>query len=168
VRILSDMIDQDYEYASIIQILVQAYERADRLNKVPSILKASLHERGRLDETTSAILVLVYARNDMLAEALEFLQEIPGVDTTFNESLYHVLICSFKEAGKREGAAQIFLKIAKGSVDSNLQITCTMIDVYITMGLFAKARDLFFQLKSSNTKFDMITYSVRLHNVIGC
>ena len=55
VRILSDMIDMGYEYASIIQILVQAYERADKLNKVSSILKASLHERGKLDETASAI-----------------------------------------------------------------------------------------------------------------
>jgi pentatricopeptide repeat protein len=81
VRILSDMIDMGYEYASIIQILVQAYERADRLNKVSSILKASLHERGKLDETASAILVLAYARNDMLAEALDFLQEIPGMNT---------------------------------------------------------------------------------------
>lgn len=160
VQILSDMRDIRCEDASIIQILVQAYERADRINKVPSILKAFLHERGQLGETASAILVLAYARNGMLAEALEFLQEIPGADTTFNEGLYHVLICSFKEAGNCEGAAQIFSTMTKGSVDPNLQITCTMIDVYSTMGLFAKAQDLYLQLKSSNTKLDMVTYSV--------
>eukprot|EP01018_Ginkgo_biloba_P006756 Gb_06104 [translate_table: standard] len=160
MQILLDMREMGCEYASIIHILVQAYERADRLDKVPFIVEASHNGKGLLDETSRAILVLAYARHGMLAEALDLLQEVPESGIAFQEGLYHVLICTCKEAGNYKDAAQVFSKMPKARIDPNLQITCTMIDTYSTMGLFAEAEDLFLQLKASNTILDMVTFSV--------
>ncbi|GLJ27739.1 hypothetical protein SUGI_0544430 [Cryptomeria japonica] len=162
VHILSDMREMGCEYSSIIQTLVQAYERADVLYKVPSILKSCFHGRRQLGETASAILVLAYVRNGMLTDALCLLEETPGKGTSFSEALYHVVICSCKEAGNYDGAVRVFSKMPKVDANPNLQITCTMIDIYSRMGLFGKAQDLFLQLKASNIVLDMVTYSVVL------
>ncbi|XP_031489324.1 pentatricopeptide repeat-containing protein At4g30825, chloroplastic [Nymphaea colorata] len=160
IQTLKDMRAVGCQHSSIVSSLLQAYERVERLAKVPLILEASFYDALLRDQTSCSILVLAYIKHGMVDEALQVLQGKVWKDHVYEDNLYHLLICSCKEAGCYEHAVKIFMQMPISVGKPNLYITCSMIDVYSSMGHFEKAEDLYFKLRSTNRKLDMVAYSV--------
>ncbi|XP_068648344.1 pentatricopeptide repeat-containing protein At4g30825, chloroplastic [Aristolochia californica] len=160
VETVKDMSVVGCQYSSILGSLLQAFERAGRLDRVPFILKSCFYDKIMLDQTSCSILAMTYVQNDLLDEAFQVLLDKQWKDQSFEEHLYHLLICSCKEAGHYENAIKIFSKMSKSIPDPNLHITCSMIDIYTVMSRFSEGETLYMKLKESNVALDMITYSV--------
>lgn len=160
VQTLKDMRAMGCQYSSMLSTLLQAYERIERIEKVPLVLRASFYEKVLLDQTSCSILVTAYVQHCMLDDALQVLQEKQWTDPSFEDSLYHLLICSCKEAGLHEYAVKIFTQMPKSVTKPNLHITCSMIDIFSTMNRFDDAEDLYLKLKASGTTLDMVAYSI--------
>lgn len=159
VQTLKDMRLMGCQYSSILSILLQAYEKVGRTVEVPRILKASFYENILLDPTSCSILVMAYVQNSLVDEAVLVLQEKMWKDSNFEDNLYHLLICSCKEAGHLENAVKIYNNMPK-SDNRNLHIACSMIDIFSTLNRFSTAEKLYMELKASNVAFDMIAYSI--------
>ncbi|KAG9455918.1 hypothetical protein H6P81_000426 [Aristolochia fimbriata] len=157
---IRDMRVSGCQYSSILGSLLQAFERTGRLDRVPFILKSSFYDKIILDQTSCSILAMTFVQNGLLDEALQVLHDKQWKDQSFEEHLYHLLICSCKEAGSYENAVKIFCKMSKSILDINLHIICTMIDIYTIVGRFSEGEALYTKLKESNVALDMITYSV--------
>ncbi|XP_042485679.1 pentatricopeptide repeat-containing protein At4g30825, chloroplastic isoform X3 [Macadamia integrifolia] len=160
VETLEDMRKMGCQYSSILSSLLQAYEKAGRVDQVPWILKGMFYEHVLVDQTSCSILVVAYVKHCLVDDALHVLRDKQWEDPIFEENLYHLLICSCKEMGHHENAVKIFTRMPKLDDRPNLHITCTMIDIYGVMGLFTEARDLYLKLESSGIALDMIAYSV--------
>lgn len=160
VQTLKDMRAMGCQYSSMLSTLLQAYERVERVDKVPLILRASFYKKLLLDPTSSSILVTAYVQHHMLDDALQVLQEKQWRDPSFEDSLYHLLICSCKEAGLHEYGIKIFTQMPKSVTKPNLHITCSMIDIFCAMNRFDDAEDLYLKLKASGTSLDMVAYSI--------
>ncbi|WOL13886.1 hypothetical protein Cni_G22666 [Canna indica] len=160
VRTLEDMRIAGCQYSSTLSTLLQAYERVGMVEKVPNILKASFYENILLDPTSCSILVMAYMKSSLLDEALKVLQDNKLEDSDFEENLYHLLICSCKEAGHFENAVKIYMHMSNSQFNQNLYITCSMIDIYSAMGRFDAAERLYQKLKDANVVLDMVAYSI--------
>ncbi|CAN6440985.1 unnamed protein product [Victoria cruziana] len=160
IQTLKDMRAAGCQHSSIVSSLLQAYERVGRLPKVPFVLKETFYDALLCDQTSCSILVLACIKHGMVDDALQVLREKNWKDHVYEDNLYHLLICSCKEAGYYEPAVKIFKEMPTSDGNPNLHIMCSMIDVYSSMGLFEEAQDLYFKLRSTNSKLDMVAYSV--------
>lgn len=160
INTLKDMRAMGCQCSSILSSLLQAYERVGSVYEVPLILKESFYENILLDPTSCSILVMAYVQNSLLDEALQILREKKWNDSDFEANLYHLLICSCKEAGQYENAVKIYKQMPKSEKNPNLHITCSMIDIHSAMNKFTDAEDLYLMLKAAEVTFDMVAYSI--------
>ncbi|KAH7569257.1 hypothetical protein ACOSP7_012578 [Xanthoceras sorbifolium] len=160
VRILDDMQKMGCQYSSILSTLLQAHERAGRIDKVPLILKGSFYKHVLVNPTSCSILVMAYVKHGLVDDAIKVLTEKEWKDPAFEDNLYHLLICSCKESGDLENAVKIYSQMPDSDDKPNLHIMCTMIDIYGVMGLFTEAERIYLKLKSSGIGLDMIAFSV--------
>uniref|UniRef100_A0ACD5XS59 Uncharacterized protein n=1 Tax=Avena sativa TaxID=4498 RepID=A0ACD5XS59_AVESA len=159
-EILRDMRAAGCQCSSIVTILVRAYGTVGKMHQVLPILQSCLYKKILYDATSCSILVTAFVQNSLLEEALCVLREKKWKDSDFEDSLYHILICSCKEAGSYEDAVRIYNEMPKYGIHPNLRIACSMIDVFSTMERFTDAETLYVELKASACVFDMIAYSV--------
>ncbi|KAK6136257.1 hypothetical protein DH2020_029988 [Rehmannia glutinosa] len=159
VKTINDMMMIGCQKSSILGIVLQAYEKANRLDRMSSILEGSLHDHVLKNQTSCTILVTSYVKNCLIDNALNVLSEKQWDDPIFEDNLYHLLICSCKDLGHLENAIKIFTCMPK-SAKPNLNIFCTMIDIYSKLSLFSEAEKLYIELKNSDVKLDMIAFSV--------
>ncbi|KAK4404389.1 Pentatricopeptide repeat-containing protein, chloroplastic [Sesamum angolense] len=122
-------------------------------------LEGPLYDHVLKNQTSCAILVTAYVKNCLIDNALEVLRDKQWEDPIFEDNLYHLLICSCKDLGHLENAIKIFTCMPR-SARPNLNIFCTMIDIYSKMSLFSEAEKLYAELKTSGVKLDMIAFSV--------
>lgn len=162
VQTLDEMVKIGCQYPSILGILLQAYERAGRIDKVPLLLKGSFYQHVLVNQTSCSIVVMAYVKQGLVAEAIKVLKDKVWKDRGFEDNLYHLLICSCKELGHLENAAKIFTRMPKYDDKANMHITSTMIDIYSVLGLFEEAEKLYLELKSSGVALDMIGYTIVL------
>ncbi|KAJ0984907.1 hypothetical protein J5N97_003263 [Dioscorea zingiberensis] len=160
VQTLEDMKVAGCQYSSILSSLLRAYERVGRVNKVPKILKASFYDKILLDQASTSLLVMSYVQNSLLDDAFQALQEKKWKDPNYEDSLYHLLICSCKEVGRYEDAIRIYTKMPPSEVNPNLHITSSLIDIFSILNRFKEAENLYFKLKASGVTFDVIAYSI--------
>ncbi|KAL5547572.1 hypothetical protein UlMin_002803 [Ulmus minor] len=160
VRILDDMLKLGCQYSSILGILLQAYERAGRTDKIPLILKGSFYQHLLVNQNSCSIVVMAYVKHFLVDEAIKVLRDKMWRDPLFEDNLYHLLICSCKELGHLENAVKIFTHMPKYGEKPNKHIVCTMIDIYSIMGLFTEAEKLYLELKSSGVALDIIGFSI--------
>ncbi|XP_058067736.1 pentatricopeptide repeat-containing protein At4g30825, chloroplastic [Magnolia sinica] len=160
IQTLKDMRVMGCQYSSILSSLLQAYERVGKMDKVLFILKASFYQNILLDQTSCSILAMACVQHGLLDDALQVLHDKQWTDPIYEDNLYHLMICSCKEAGRHENAIKIFTQMPKSSTNPNLHITCTMIDIYSSMDQFNDAENLYLKLKSSGIVLDMIAYSI--------
>ncbi|OMP09199.1 hypothetical protein COLO4_05707 [Corchorus olitorius] len=160
IRTIDDMLKMRCQQSSILGTVLQAYERAGRIDKVPLILTGSLYQDVLNDQTSCSILVMAYVKNGLVDDAMKVLESKKWKDPAFQDNLYHLLICSCKESGDLDNAIKIFSQIPNADNKPNLHITCTMIDIYSAMGCFSEAETLYLKLKSSKNALDMIGFSI--------
>ncbi|KAL0453979.1 UNVERIFIED_CONTAM: Pentatricopeptide repeat-containing protein, chloroplastic [Sesamum latifolium] len=158
-RTIDDMMLIGCEKSSILGIVLQAYEKANRLEKMSLTLESPLYDHVLKNQTSCAILVTAYVKNCLIENALEVLRDKQWEDSIFEDNLYHLLICSCKDLGHLENAIKIFTCMPR-SARPNLNIFCTMIDIYSKMSLFSEAEELYAELKTSGVKLDMIAFSI--------
>ncbi|KAE8807105.1 Pentatricopeptide repeat-containing protein [Hordeum vulgare] len=168
-EILRDMRAAGCQCSSIVTILVRAYRTVGRMHKVLPILQSCFYKKVLYDATSCSILVTTLVQNSLLEEALCVLREKKWQDSDFEDNLYHILICSCKEAGSYEDAVRIYNQMPESQTHPNLRICCTMIDVFSAMERFTHAETLYLELKVSACVLDMIAYSVivRMYNKAG-
>jgi pentatricopeptide repeat protein len=166
---LDDMLKMGCQCSSILGTLLQAYERAGRIDKVPLILKGSLYDHVLVNQTSCSILVMAYVKHCLVDDAIKVLGDKVWKDLLFENNLYHLLICSCKELGHLENAVKIYTQMPKHDDKPNLHISCTMIDIYSVMGLFPEAEKLYLKLVSAGIAMDMIAFSiiVRMYTKAG-
>ena len=157
---LDDMLKMGCQCSSILGTLLQAYERAGRIDKVPLILKGSLYDHVLVNQTSCSILVMAYVKHCLVDDAIKVLGDKVWKDLLFENNLYHLLICSCKELGHLENAVKIYTQMPKHDDKPNLHISCTMIDIYSVMGLFPEAEKLYLKLVSAGIALDMIAFSI--------
>lgn len=162
VRTLDDMMKIGCQHSSMLGILLQAYERAGRIDKVPFLLKGPFYQHVLVNQTSCSILVMAYVKQSLVEEAIKVLREKVWKDPFFEDNLYHLLICSCKELGHFNNAVKIYNHMPKNEDRPNMHITCTMIDIYSVMNLFAEAEKLYLKLKSSEIALDMIGFTIVL------
>lgn len=160
ISTLTDMLETGCQYSSILGILLQAYEAAGRVDKVPLLLKDSFYQHILVNQNSCSTLVMAYVKHQLVDEAMKVLKEKKWNDPHFEDNLYHLIICSCKEVGLLEDAVKIYSQMPKHDEKPNLHITCTMIDIYSAMGLFNEAEGLYLKLKTSGVSLDMIAFSV--------
>lgn len=156
---IDEMMMTGCQKSSVLGIVLQAHEKAERIDRVPFILKGSLYGYVLKNQISCSSLVMAYVKNGLIDDALKVLAYKRWEDSIFEDNLYHLLICSCKEMGNLEHAVKIFTSMP-ASEKPNLHISCTMIDIYSTMNLFAEAENLYLMLKESQVSLDMIAFSV--------
>ncbi|BAF25124.1 pentatricopeptide repeat-containing protein At4g30825, chloroplastic [Oryza sativa Japonica Group] len=159
-EILEDMRAAGCQCSSIVTVLVRAYGSVGRMHKVLQILKACFYKKILFDATSCSILVTGFVQNSLVEEAMRVLREKKWKDSDFEDNLYHILICSCKEAGCCDDAVRIYNQMPKSATHPNLRIYCSMIDVFSIMERFTDAEALYLELKASSCVLDMIAYSV--------
>lgn len=159
IRTIDDMMMIGCQKSSILGIVLQAYEKANRLEKMSLVLAGSMYNHVLKNQTSCAILATAYVKNCLIDDALKVLAEKQWNDPIFEDNLYHLLICSCKDAGHLENAIKLFTCMPK-SAKPNLNIACTMIDIYCKMSLFSEAERIYIELKASDIKLDMIAFSI--------
>ncbi|CAJ1975519.1 unnamed protein product [Sphenostylis stenocarpa] len=158
--ILDDMVDCGCQYSSIIATLLHVYERAGKVHKVPHLIKGVLYQHVLVNQSSCSTLVMAYVNHRLVDDALNVLNDKKWQDPRYEDNLYHLLICSCKEAGLLEDAVKIYSQMPKCDDNPNMHIACTMIDIYSVMGLFEDAKELYLKLKSSGIALDMISFSI--------
>ncbi|KAL3744145.1 hypothetical protein ACJRO7_013408 [Eucalyptus globulus] len=159
-KTLNDMAEMGCQYSSILGILLQAYERAGRIDKVPLLVKDSFYQHVLVNQTSCSTLVMAYVKNGLVDSAIKVMQDKRWTDAAFEEYLYHLLICSCKELGHFENAIKIYTSMPKTECRENMHILCTMIDTYSCSGQFTEAEELYMKLKSSGVRLDVIAFSI--------
>ena len=147
------------QYSSVLGILIQAYERPERFDKVPLVLKGSFYEHFLRNQTPCSILAMAYVKHSLVDDMIKILQDKKWKDQVFDDNLYHLLICSCKDSGHLENTVKIYTHMPK-SDKPNLHILCTMIDIYGVMNLFTEADNLYLGLKFAGIALDVIAFSV--------
>ncbi|GFQ03913.1 pentatricopeptide repeat-containing protein at4g30825 chloroplastic [Phtheirospermum japonicum] len=159
ITTVGDMVMIGCQKSSVLGTVLQAYEKANRLEKMPVILEGPLYDHVLKNQTSCAILVTAYVKNCLIDSALKVLSEKQWDDPMFENNLYHLLICSCKDLGRLANAVKIFTCMPKPA-EPNLNIFCTMIDIYSKMNMFLEAEKLYIDLQTSGVKLDMIAFSV--------
>lgn len=170
VNTIEDMRMIGCQYSSILGTLLQAYERAERIDKVPLLLKGSFYQHILVNQTSCSILVMAFVKHCLVDEAIRVMRNKEWRDPLFEDNLYHLLICSCKELGHLKNAVKIYSHMPKYTDKPNMHIMCTMIDIYSVMGSFAEAEKVYLELKSSGIALDMIGFSIvlRMYIKAGC
>lgn len=158
--VLSDMVKMGCGYSSILSTMLQAYERAGRISQVPLLLKGSFYQHILVNQSSCSTLVMAYVKNFLIDDAIAILLDKQWKDPSFEDNLYHLLICSCKESGHLKDAARIYAQMPKLEHKLNMHIVSTMIDVYSTMGRYTEAEELYMKLKSANVILDVIAFSI--------
>ncbi|XP_073149330.1 pentatricopeptide repeat-containing protein At4g30825, chloroplastic isoform X2 [Henckelia pumila] len=159
IRTIYDMMMNGCQKSSILGVVIKSYEKANRLDKMSSILEGPLYDYVIKNQTSCAILATAFVKNCLIDDALKVLREKQWVDPLFEDHLHHLLICSCKDMGHLENAIKLFTCMPK-SVVPNLNIMCTMIDIYSSMSMFSDAEKLYVELKTSGVQLDMIAFSI--------
>ncbi|XP_073062489.1 pentatricopeptide repeat-containing protein At4g30825, chloroplastic isoform X1 [Primulina eburnea] len=159
IRTIHDMMMIGCQKSSILGVVMKAYEKANRLDKMSYILEGSLYDHVLKNQTSCAILVTAFVKNCLIDDALKVLREKQWEDPLFEDHLHHLLICSCKDIGHLENAIKLFTCMPKAGVP-NLNIFCTMIDIYSSMSMFSEADKLYAELKTSGVQLDMIAFSI--------
>ena len=159
-RTLDDMLKIGCQYSSILGTLLKAYEKVGRIDKIPFLLKGSFYQHVTVNQNSCSILVIAYVKNLLVDEAIKLLGDKKWNDPVFEDNLYHLLICSCKELGHLDSAVKIYSLMPKSDDRPNLHISCTMIDIYTTMGQFNEGEKLYMKLKSSGIGLDVIAFSI--------
>ncbi|EPS64936.1 hypothetical protein M569_09839, partial [Genlisea aurea] len=159
VKYVDDMMSGGVSESSIIGILLRAYGEANRLDRLPFILETTVYNYVCRCQTSGTALVSAYVKRGFIDEALKVLKDKLWDDPVFEDNLYHLLICSCKDAGHLENAVRVFTHMPK-SDKPNLNIYCTMIDVFSKTSMFSEADTLYSELIASGTKLDMIAFSI--------
>lgn len=169
IKTIDDMLTIGCQKSSILGIVLQAYEKASRLEKMSLILKGPLYNHVLKNQTSCTILVTAFVKNGLIDDALDVLKDKNWEDPMFEDNLYHLLICSCKDLGHLENAIKIFTRMPK-SAKPNMNIFCTMIDIYSKMSMFSEAENLYIELQNSGVKLDMIAFSIviRMYAKWGC
>ncbi|CAL0316910.1 unnamed protein product [Lupinus luteus] len=157
---LEDMEEIGCQYSSMLGILLNAYESAGKVDRVPILLQGEFYQHILVNQTSCSTLVLAYVKHQLVDDAMKLLHVKKWHDPRYEDHLYHLLICSCKEEGLLEDAAKIYCQMPKNDHKPNVHIVCTMIDIYSIMGLFIEAEMLYLKLKSSGISLDMIAYSI--------
>ncbi|XAR66725.1 hypothetical protein NMG60_11013045 [Bertholletia excelsa] len=160
ITTLEEMMKMGCQYSSVIGILLQAYERAERFDKLPPLLRGSLYEHVLGNQTSCSIVVMAYVKNSLVDDAIKILQAKKWKDQDFEDNLYHLLICSCKDLGHLDNAVKIYAHMPKSEDKPNLHIMSTMIDIYSVMNFFTEAENLYLKLKSSDIALDLIAFSI--------
>ncbi|GKV18113.1 hypothetical protein SLEP1_g28534 [Rubroshorea leprosula] len=160
IRTLDDMLEMGCQHSSILSTLLQTYERAGRIEKVPLILNRSFYQHVLVDQTSCSIVAMAYVKHGLVDDAINILGNKRWKDPVFEDNLYHLLILSCKELGHLNNAVKIFAQMPVLEDKPNLHIMCTMIDIYSVMGQFTEAEKLYLKLKSSGIALDMIAFSI--------
>ncbi|KAI3754521.1 hypothetical protein L1987_54306 [Smallanthus sonchifolius] len=159
IRIIEDMLMIGCQYSSILSIVLQAYEKAERFDKVPYVIKGLLYNHVLNNQTSCSILVMAYVKHGLVDDAIEVLGFKKWKDKTFEDSLYHLLICTCKDLGHLHNSIKIYTSMPTRD-KANLHITCTMIDVYSCLNQFKEAETLYINLKSKGIALDLIAFSI--------
>ncbi|XP_078444022.1 tetratricopeptide repeat (TPR)-like superfamily protein [Wolffia australiana] len=160
VQTLLDMRSLGCELSSILGILLQAYERAGRVLELPREVIPVFYEEVLADQTSCSMLALAFSRAAMADQVLGLLRGCKWTDPAFEDNLYHLLICSCKDAGRLEDAVAIFSQLEALSRPPNLHIWSSMIDVYARLLQFQRAETLHLQLKSAGVQLDLVAYAI--------
>lgn len=75
---------------------------------------------------------MAYVKHGLVDDAIEVLGLKKWKDKMFEVSLYHLLICTCKELGHLSNSLKISASMPQHD-KTNLHITCTMIDVHISL-----------------------------------
>uniref|UniRef100_A0A7N0T5N1 Pentatricopeptide repeat-containing protein n=1 Tax=Kalanchoe fedtschenkoi TaxID=63787 RepID=A0A7N0T5N1_KALFE len=159
-RILQDMTSMGCQCASMLATLLQAYELAARIHKIPLIIRGLFYQHVLINQTSCSSVVMAYVKHGLVDEAIQILKEKRWKDTGFEDNLHHLLICSCKESGNSPNAIKIYSQLAKSDSRPNLHILCTMMDIYTMMGSFGEAEEAFLTLKRSKISLDIVAYTI--------
>ncbi|KAL7591834.1 pentatricopeptide repeat-containing protein At4g30825, chloroplastic [Lactuca sativa] len=161
MRTINDMNKIGCQFSSILGILLQAYEKAERFDKVAYVIKGMhlLYNHVLNNQTSCSILVMAYVKHCLVDDAIEILGIKKWKDKVFEDSLYHLLICTCKELGYLENSIKIHESMPKPE-KPNLHITCSMIDIYTRLNRFQEAEALYMKLKSKGIPLDLIAFSI--------
>ncbi|KAK9715582.1 hypothetical protein RND81_06G174700 [Saponaria officinalis] len=160
VRTLDDMLKMGCQPASILGSLIHAYDKAERFDVLPLILRGPLYEHVLANQTACSILAMAYVKHSLVEYAIKLLRNKKWKDLAFEDNLYHLLICSCKELGHLENAVEIFTHMPKSVKKPNLHILSTMIDIYCIMDRFSEADRIYQLVKSSGLAMDMVAFSI--------
>lgn len=160
IRTLDDMQTMGCQYSSMLGTLLQAYEKAGRIDRVPFLLRGSFYQHILVSRTSCSSLVMAYVKHCLVDDTMKVLRAKLWKDPQFEDNLYHLLICSCKELGHLENAVTIYNQMPRHDGKPNMHIMCTMIDIYSIMGLFSEAEKVYVKLKSSGIALDMIAYGI--------
>ncbi|XP_039136986.1 pentatricopeptide repeat-containing protein At4g30825, chloroplastic-like [Dioscorea cayenensis subsp. rotundata] len=108
------------------------------------------------------MLVMSYVQNSLVDDTFQILQEKRWKDSNYEDSLYHLLICSCKEASRYEDAIRTYNKMPQSDIYPNLHITSSMIDVFSILNRFTEAEDLYLKLIHCGDAANTITFNVML------
>ncbi|KAM1173124.1 hypothetical protein ACFX19_026447 [Malus domestica] len=103
---------------------------------------------------------MAYVKHCLVDDTMKVLRAKLWKDPPFEDNLYHLLICSYKELGRLEDAVKIYKQMPRHRDKPNMHVMCTMIDIYSIMDQFTEAEKLYVKLKSSGIVLDMIAYSI--------
>ncbi|KAI3709246.1 hypothetical protein L2E82_39006 [Cichorium intybus] len=159
IRTIKDMMKIGCQFSSILSIVLQAYEKAERFEKVPSVITGTLYNHVLNNQTSCSILVMAYVKHGLIDDTIQVLRIKKWKDKVFEDSLYHLLICSCKELDYLENSIKIYTSMPKPE-KPNLHITCSMIDIYTRLNNFQEAETLYTKLKSKGVSLDLIAFSI--------
>ncbi|CAM8929071.1 unnamed protein product [Rhodiola kirilowii] len=134
-RTLQDMKVMGCQYPSILTTLLQAYERAARIDKIPLVVKGLFYQHVLINQTSCSSVVMAYVKHGLVDEAIQILKEKRWKDPSFEDNLHHLLICSCKESDSFLNAIKIYTQLAKSDLNPNLHII-------IVVRMFVKAGSL--------------------------
>ncbi|KAL4564199.1 hypothetical protein LXL04_028255 [Taraxacum kok-saghyz] len=161
IRTINHMVQIGCQLSSILSIVLQAYEKAERFDKVPAVIKGMdlLYNHVLNNQTSCSILVMAYVKNCLVDDAIEVLRIKKWKDKVFEDSLYHLLICTCKELDYLDNSIKIYISIPHLE-KPNLHITCSMIDIYNRLNKFKEAETLYTNLKAKGVSLDLIAFSI--------
>ncbi|XP_078150403.1 tetratricopeptide repeat (TPR)-like superfamily protein [Carex rostrata] len=160
VETLADMRAAGCQYSVIISTVIQAYQRVGGVERILCLLEASIYQNVLSDPASCSLLAVAFVESSLIDHAIRILDEKKWRDCSYEDNLYHLLICSCKEAGQYEDAVRVYNHMPKNGSRDNIHIACTMIDVFTCMRKFIGAEGLYVNLLKSGAKLDLVAYSV--------
>ncbi|GER27448.1 pentatricopeptide repeat-containing protein [Striga asiatica] len=131
-------------YNSLIQMLAGC----DLVDSTRAFLVEMQEEaRFRPSCSTFAAVIACFARNKILAEAVEVFEKMPEADVKPNEVVYGTLIDGFAEAGNFEEAARFFRAMEDSGISPNQIILTSMIKAYGKIGSVEGAKRIYERMK---------------------
>jgi pentatricopeptide repeat protein len=157
---IADMRAAGCQYSVIISTVIQAYQRVGAVERIMCLLEASIYQNILFDPTSCSFLAVAFVESSLIDHAIRVLSEKKWRDCSYEDNLYHLLICTCKEASQYENAVRIFNHVPKNRSYHNIHIACTMIDVFTCMGKVTAAEGLYIKLNNSGATLDLVAYSV--------